>query len=160
MNSFAHFQQNKACITVRGTVPSGQGRERKEREKQQQHKLWIELWGSPFRPQWPAVHHSALNWGNGVMSASWPGLKSLITARFIGSHNPLLHPTACWEDKGGRNTEALHQRWYDATINYRGCQPNNTHTSHQGNVSNEKNMFWDKKLMATIIILYTLLIFY
>lgn len=101
--------------------------------------------GSPSCPHWPAVHHAALNWGNGVMSASWLGLKSLITARFNGSHNPLLHPAGCWDDNGGRNTEALHQPWYNAIINYRGCQANDTHTLYLGNVSNEKNMFGYRK---------------
>lgn len=65
--------------------------------------------GSPSRPRSSAVHHAALNWGNGVMSASWLGLKSLITARLNGPHNPLLHPAGCWDDNGGGNTEALHQ---------------------------------------------------
>lgn len=52
------------------------------------------------------------------------GLKSLITARFNGWHNPLLHPAGCWgeEDNTGQNTVALHRLWYDAIIYCGGCQ--------------------------------------
>lgn len=105
--------------------------------------------GSP-RPHWPAVHRAALNWGNGVMSASWLRLKPLKTARFNRSHNPLLHPAGCWDDNGGRNTEALHQPWYDAIINYRGCRANHTHTLYLWNVSNEERVFgWGKTFTIT-----------
>lgn len=56
------------------------------------------------------------------------GLKSLITARFNGWHNPLLHPAGCWgeEDNAGQNTVALHRLWYDAIIYCGGCQATGT----------------------------------
>lgn len=82
------------------------------------------LLGSNFSPEASFASCSfkseAMGWGQ----LHDRGLKSLITARFNGWHNPLLHPAGCWgeEDNTGQNTVALHRLWYDAIIYCGGCQ--------------------------------------
>lgn len=87
----------------------------------------------PSCPQWPAGHHLALNWGNGMMSAPWP-------ARALWLHwitQPLTSPPL----PAGRTMERETLRPFASTdmMPYSDCQHDNTHT-HLG----ENNMLKSK----------------